>query len=150
MENARDLFLSGMNCAQAVLCAFSEELGLERETALKISEGMGGGMGRMRLTCGAVSAMAMIAGLKLGSGKADDSENKREVYEAVQKMAKEFEEKNGSVICGELLGSALPKNSGPRPEARTKEYYKKRPCSEYVADCAEIVKRTLFDSPAEA
>ena len=119
-DRAKELFLSGMNCAQAVVCAFADRFGIDEKTAMKFSEGLGGGMSRLRLTCGAVSAMAMAAGLKLGKGEAGDVKTRGEVYAAVQKMAGEFKEKNGSLICRELLGSALPK------------------------DNAEIIERNLF------
>ncbi len=143
-DRAKELFLSGMNCAQAVVCAFADRFGIDEKTAMKFSEGLGGGMSRLRLTCGAVSAMAMAAGLKLGKGEVGDVKTRGAVYAAVQKMAGEFKEKNGSLICRELLGSALPKDNGPSPEARTAEYYKKRPCAEYIRDCAEIIERNLF------
>jgi C_GCAxxG_C_C family probable redox protein len=144
-EKAAELFKSGYNCSQAVVGAFAEDFGIDLDTAMRISEGMGGGIGRMRLTCGAVSAMAMLAGLKLSSGKPKDTETKAEIYALVQKMAAEFKEKNGTIVCAELLGIAKPKNEGARPEERTEQYYKKRPCIGCVADCAEIAEKYLLD-----
>ncbi len=140
-DKAEKLFKSGYNCAQAVLCAFAEDFGIDETTAAKLAEGLGGGMGRMRLTCGAVSAMAVCAGLMLSRGEAGDTETRQKVYALTRKMAAEFKEKKGSIICGELLGAALPKDSGPAPEKRTAEYYKKRPCAEYVRCCAEILSK---------
>lgn len=143
-EKACALFRQGYNCAQAVTAAFAEEFGMSQETALRFSEGMGAGMGRLRLTCGAVSAMALLAGLKLSSGKPNDLENRKKVYAVVQEMTKAFQEKNGSLICSELLGAAKPKDNSTQPEARTETYYKKRPCVGCVADCAEIVEQYLL------
>lgn len=146
-DKAKELFYSGYNCTQSVVCAFADIFGMDIETAARFSDGLGGGMGRMRLTCGAVSAMSLIAGLKLSSGKPGDLGNRQEVYEAVRTMAAEFEKKNGSIICMELLkaASAMPKDTGSRPEERTKEYYKKRPCPGCVYDCARIIEDTLFN-----
>lgn len=143
-DRAKELFFGGMNCAQAVVCSFADRLGIDEKTAMKFSEGLGGGMSRLRLTCGAVSAMAMVAGLKLSRGEPGDVKTRGEVYSAVREMTSLFKEKNGSLICRELLGTALPKDNGPIPEARTAEYYKKRPCAEYIRDCAEIIEKTLF------
>lgn len=143
-DKAVELFKSGYNCAQAVVGAFCEELGMDKETALRASEGFGGGMGRMRLTCGTVSAMAFLAGLKYSKAQAGDLETRTLVYETVRKMAGEFEKKNGSIICSELLGASKPNDNGARPEARTQEYYKKRPCAGCVLDAAKIVEEILM------
>ena len=148
-EKARSLFLEGYNCSQSVLGAFAELYGLDTETAMRLADGLGGGMGRMRLTCGAVSAMAIVTGLSLSSGRPKDSDNRTEVYAKVREMSEEFTRKNGSVICGELLGSSLPKDSSSRPEERTAEYYRKRPCAEYVYDCAAIIERCLLSDKNE-
>lgn len=144
-EKARELFLNGYNCSQSVIGAFADLFDLDPVTAMKISEGLGGGMGRMRLTCGAVSAMSLIAGLKLSSGNAKDLKTRTEVYTAVREMSEEFKKKNGSIICSELLGGALPKDNGAAPEERTEKYYKKRPCPDCVADCAEIIEQYLLN-----
>lgn len=143
-EKAKELFLNGYNCSQAVVGAFSDSVGIDTETAMRISEGLGGGMGRMRLTCGAVAAMSLIAGLKMSSGKAGDVKTRSELYAKVQEMAEEFKKKNGSVICGELLGAAAGGDTSPVPEKRTEQYYKKRPCPDCVYDCAEIIERYLM------
>ncbi len=143
-EKAKELFYQGYNCSQSVIGAFADLFDIDMEMAMKLADGMGGGMGRMRLTCGAVSAMAIIAGLKLSSGKPGDLKNRTEVYAKVREMAEVFREKNGSVICGELLGAAMPKDNSPQPEERTAQYYKKRPCPECVKDCAEILEKYLF------
>lgn len=144
-EKARELFLEGYNCSQSVVGAFADLFDMDMVTAMKFSEGLGGGMGRMRLTCGAVSAMSLIAGLKLSKGAPKDLKTRTEVYTAAREMAEEFKKKNGSIICSELLGAALPKDNGAAPEERTEQYYKKRPCPDCVADCAEIIERYLLN-----
>ena len=140
VTKAEKLFKSGYNCAQSVFGAFCDDFGLDFDAAMKISEGFGAGMGRMRLTCGAVSAMTMIAGMKLSRG-GDGVDTRAVVYEAVHKMADEFVKKNGSIICGDLLGLNKEKEYNPNPEERTGEYYKKRPCVELVKDCVGIVEK---------
>ena len=89
-DRARALFLNGYNCSQAVVGAFSDLFGMEPETAMRFAEGLGGGIGRMRLTCGAVSAMALLAGLKVSTGKPGDLETRKEVYAKVREMAASF------------------------------------------------------------
>lgn len=143
-EKARELFYQGYNCTQSVVGAFVDMFDMDFDTAMRFSEGMGAGMGRMRLTCGAVSAMALIAGLKLSSGKPKDLKNRAEVYAKVREMSEDFKQKNGSIICRELLGDAMPKDNSANPEKRTAEYYKKRPCPECVYDCAEIIEKYLL------
>lgn len=142
-EKAKALFLQGYNCTQAVVGAFGDLLSEDEQTLYRAADGFGGGMGRLRLTCGAVSGMAMLAGLRYSSGKPGDLDNRTQVYTAVQKMAALFEEKYGSVVCRELLGAAAATND-PRPEARTAEYYRKRPCPEMIAQCADIAAEVLF------
>lgn len=137
-EIAQELFLKGYNCAQSVFCAYADELGLDFDTALKLSSSFGGGMGRLREVCGAVSSMFLIAGLKYGYITPCNDEIKAEHYERIQQLAKEFEEKNGSIICRELLNLDV-KNDSPIPEKRTEEYYKNRPCEKLVMSGAEII-----------
>lgn len=143
-DKARDMFYEGYNCCQAVVGAFAEEFGMDKPEALKFAEGMGGGMGRMRLTCGAVSAMALLAGLAKSSGLPKNLQKRGEIYALVRTMADEFAQKNGSVICAELLGAALPKDNSPIPEERTAEYYKKRPCPECIHDAGLIIEKYLL------
>ena len=145
IKKAKDLFESGCNCSQAVICAYSDLFGMDETTAMRVSEGFGGGMGRMRLTCGAVSGMFMLAGLKYGKGIPNDLETRTKVYDTVQKMAKEFEEMNGTIVCGDLLGINKPNDTGAVPTERNSEFYKKRPCVGCVEDCAKIVEKYLLD-----
>ena len=139
-EIAKELFESGCNCSQAVFCAFCEETGFDKETALKVSAGFGGGFGRLREVCGAVSGMTMVLSNKFACTDVKDSAKKAELYALIQKASADFKDENGSIICRELLGLS-EKTSDPNPEARTKEYYKKRPCSELVHCAAEIAEK---------
>ncbi|WP_010243915.1 C-GCAxxG-C-C family protein [Acetivibrio cellulolyticus] len=141
-EYAVKLFNDGYNCSQAVIGAYCEELGMDREMALKLASSFGGGMGRLREVCGAVSAIFMVAGLKYGYTDPKDKVIKQKHYELVQLLSQRFKEKNGSIICRELLGLEI-KHDSPVPDARTKEYYKKRPCVELVKCAAEIVDEVL-------
>ena len=114
-----------------------------------VSEGFGGGMGRMRLTCGAVSGMFMLVGLKYSKGIPKDLEMRTKIYDTVQQMAKAFEEKNGSIVCGDLLGINKPKDNGAVPTERNGEFYKKRPCVGCVEDCARLVEEYLLENLLE-
>jgi len=137
-EKTRELFKNGYNCAQSVFCAFAEDLDMDFDTALKLSSSFGGGMGRLREVCGAVSAMFMIAGLKYGYTSPNDDEAKEKHYALIQELAKKFEAENGSIICRELLELDV-KYDSPKPEKRTEEYYTTRPCEGLVASAAEII-----------
>lgn len=143
-ERARQMFLEGYNCSQSVVGAFIDLFDMDKTTALKFCEGLGGGMGRMRLTCGAVSAMALIAGLKMSSGKAGDLKGRGELYAEIRSMAEEFKAQNGSIICADLLGAAMPKDNSAMPEARTPEYYRRRPCAQKIYECALILEKHLL------
>ena len=138
-EKAMELFESGYNCAQAVVLAFSDLTELDEKTLARLASSFGGGMGRLREVCGAVSGMAMIAGLLYGYDGAEGGAEKAEHYARIQRLAGRFSEKNGSVVCRELLG-LTKKADDPVPEKRTKEYYKNRPCRELVGDAAEILE----------
>ena len=140
-ERARELFLEGCNCAQAVFLAFAEDK-LDRETALKIASGFGGGMAGMRDVCGAVSGMFMAYGLLCGPADPTDRAAKTNNYAALRQLAGEFEARNGSIICRQLLG--LDPNFKPQPpEPRTDSYDKKRPCPEMVYCAADILETYL-------
>lgn len=136
-DRAVQLFMEGKNCSQAVFVAFATDLGLSEETALAISIGLGGGVGRMREVCGAVSGSAMVVGLKY------PELSKAEVYEKVRLIADEFKKTNPSIVCKELLGLSKPETSSV-PEARTQEYYQKRPCIKIVEDAALATEKILF------
>lgn len=142
IEKARDLFLSGWNCAQAVAGAFAEEMGMDERTALTLSSGFGGGMGGTRNVCGAVSGMCMVASQVLGSYDADDLEAKKYLYATIQRMCAAFSEKHETLICAALLerNGVIAKSE---PSERTPEYYRTRPCARYVEACAGIVADML-------
>lgn len=139
-DKAKELFESGCNCCQAVFCAFRDETNLSEDEALRLSAGFGGGMGRMREVCGAVSGMIMVLSNRFASTDPNDHEKKKELYALIQKASADFKEENGSIICRELLGLE-EKSSDPNPEARTAAYYKKRPCSELVHCAAAIAEK---------
>lgn len=138
-DKAYEYFNRGMNCAQSVLCAFSDEIGIDEATALKLSLPFGGGMGRMRLTCGAVTGMIMAYGLIYGVDTVPTHDEKLENYKGVQELCDKFKSVNrGSVICAELLGLKEPEGTYV-PQERTEEYYKKRPCGEICRIAADIL-----------
>ena len=133
---SKEMFCKGYNCAQAVVAAFHEELGMTESEAARLSSSFGGGMGRMRETCGAVSGMLLVAGLLWGYGTPGDDEAKAAHYRLVQEMAAKVRERTGSLICRELLGNPP---SDPNPTPRTADFYKTRPCAGFVALAAEIL-----------
>lgn len=142
VEKAAELFESGFNCAQSVFAAYADLFGMDTETALKLSCPMGGGMGRMREVCGTVSAMSMLSGLKGGNTDPQNEEAKKAAYELVRKMAADFKEENGTIICRELLGLDGMEASAA-PSARTQQYYASRPCTGFVRSAARIVEKYL-------
>ncbi len=145
-EKAKQLFTSGYNCSQAVVGAFIDDFAVDFDTAMKLSSSFGGGMGRMREVCGAVSGAFMIAGLKCGYCDPCDKAAKSAHYALIQKIAADFKQQNGSIICRELLEGVgcNGKCQGSVPEDRTAAYYKKRPCAELVYIAAKIVEDELY------
>ena len=142
IEKAVSLFKEGYNCSQSVVAAFADLYGFSHEQALKMSASFGGGIGRMRQTCGAACGLFMLAGLETGSVDGKDREGKEANYKVVQELAEEFKKRNGSLICAELLGIA-PRPQDPQPEARTEAYYQKRPCADMVASAVRIYLESL-------
>ena len=141
-EYAKQLFFEGYSCSQSIAAAFCDETKMPFEDAVRISSSFGGGMGRLREVCGAVTGMFMVAGMVYGYTDPKDYTSKTEHYKRIQYLAKEFEEKNHSIIWRELLGLDDGKDS-PVPELRTAEYYKKRPCVELVGMAADIMEKYL-------
>lgn len=135
-------FTAGYNCAQAVVLAFGDVTGWDEKSAAALSSAFGGGMGRMREVCGAVSGMLLVLGTVRDAGDPTDRAAKAALYHEVQTLAAAYREKNGSIICRELL-AGVPVATGGEPEDRTLAYYKKRPCAEYVAFAAELLSRHL-------
>lgn len=141
-ELAMNYFLEGYNCAQAVVLAFHEEAGLDREQALRLASSFGGGMGRLREVCGAVSGMFIIAGCLYGYSDPKAYEEKAELYARIQELAASFREQYGSIVCRELLSPGTATTT-PVPERRTEEYYKKRPCPEQIGEAAAILEQYI-------
>lgn len=148
VERARELFLSGCNCAQAIFCAFEDVTGYSHEEAMRISSSFGGGIGRMREVCGTVSGAAMVAGILWGYSETNDDRAKAAHYALIQELAGNFREKYGTIICRELL-RGIADGTSPIPDKRTDEYYKKRPCLRFVVTMAEILDDMIVRRGAE-
>lgn len=138
VEKAVSLFKKGYNCSQSVVAAFADLYGFTEEQALKMAASFGGGIGRMRQTCGAACGMFLLVGLDCGETVAENSKGKGHNYKVVQTLAERFKEENGSLVCAELLGLSSNVDSSPNPEERTDKYYKKRPCVMMVETAARI------------
>lgn len=148
IQRAVDLFMAGFNCSQSVVAAFADIYGFTEEQALRMSASFGGGIGRMRETCGAACGMFLLAGLEKGATDPKDRQGKGANYELVQQLAAEFKKQNGALRCADLL--RLPKGAPVvfMPEDRTPAYYAKRPCAKMVevaariwAECYEAMKK---------
>ena len=146
VERAVKNFMSGYNCAQSVFLAYSDLFGLDMEIAKSVSVSFGGGMGRMREVCGTVSGTAFVLSALYGYSDPTDADAKAQLYADVQKVAGEFKEENGSVVCRELLGLTKSGFDNPQPEKRTDKYYKKRPCGELVKMSADILEKFITDN----
>ena len=149
-ERAKDCFLQGYNCCQAVLLAFADILGAEGlvdEDLLKtIGSGFGGGFARMREVCGSFSGCTVMAGF-IRPAVTPGLEERKANYALVQEMAAAFRERNGgSIVCGELLGLRGHKPEGPTPSERTEEFYRKRPCPEIIRNAAIIVAEKMKEA----
>lgn len=142
-ERAAKLFCEGYNCSQAVFVAFAEDCGINEQTAALLASSFGGGMGRLREVCGAVSGMFMVAGLLAGYTNDDPKEKKDAHYALIQQLANEFKAEHSTIICRDLLGS-LGKSTSPVSDPRTAEYYKVRPCVRFVITASEILDRHFF------
>lgn len=139
-ELARKLFLEGYNCSQAVFCAFCDVTGLDMDAAARMASSFGGGLGRLREVCGAVSGAALALGILRGYSDPGDYDAKKAHYARVQEFARRFREANGAIVCRELLGGA---QAGSAPEARSDAFYRKRPCPNLVVSAAEILDDML-------
>ena len=137
-EIAKEYFLKGFNCCQAVVLAFKDEIGITEEQINRLTIGFGGGLARQRLTCGAVSGMAMV----LGALKSD-GQDKAAAYALIKNACEEFKADTGSLICAEMLSGEILKDKSCVPEERTPEYYKKRPCADLCFLAAEIAEKYI-------
>ncbi len=142
-DKAAELFCNGCNCAQAVFGAFAEDCGLDVNTALKLSSSFGGGMGRLREVCGAVTGMFMVAGLLSGYTDNDTKEAKDNHYKLIQQLANEFKEVHSTYICKDLLKN-IETSTSPVSSPRTEAYYKARPCVRFVVTASEILDKHYF------
>ena len=147
VQKAVELFKSGYNCSQSVVAAFADMYGFTQEQALRMGASFGGGIGRMRETCGAACGMFLVAGLETGATEATDREGKAANYAVVQELAAEFKKRNGSLICGELLGLKKKELVSNVPEERTAQYYSKRPCAKMVEEAARILSLIHISEP---
>jgi len=146
IENAVKLFKQGYNCSQSVVAAFADMYGFTKEQALKMAASFGGGIGRMRETCGAACGLFMLAGLETGATEGSDREGKAANYALVQQLAKEFKKRNGALRCADLLGLSEKEPIVSTPEVRSNAYYKKRPCVKMVEEAARIWVEYIRDN----
>ena len=143
---AAELFLGGYNCAQSVAVAFCDVTGLDADFTARMASSFGGGMGRMREVCGAVSGMLMVAGLLYGYETPGDDESKKRHYTLVQHLAGQFREQVGSIVCREILKNPP---SDPNPTPRTAEFYKVRPCARMVLLAGQLMDEFIAAHPLE-
>ena len=141
---AAQLFLDGYNCAQAITVAFSDVTGLDKDFSARMASSFGGGIGRLREVCGAVSGMVMVAGLLYGYDSCDDDSVKKAHYALVQELAGKFREEAGSIVCREILKNPP---SDPNPTPRTAEFYRQRPCTRMVMIAARILDTYIQAHP---
>lgn len=138
-EIAVDLFREGYNCAQAVLVAYSDQCKLTKEMAESMSAPFGGGLGRQREVCGAVSGMCMVLGLMTKFDRENKHTARLTMYETTQKMCEKFKKHHGSIVCREILGERTDNNQNHTPSPRTAQYYATRPCEKCIEDAAIIL-----------
>ena len=160
IQRAVELFMQGYGCCQSVVCAFADLYGLDEEMALRIAAGFGGGVGRMRMMCGTCSALVILAGLEKGQTRGEDREGKAACYQLVRQLLETFRQRNGSIICAELLqrktpqpplggetkldgGSQLNTLEPCMPDERNAEYYRVRPCARKVESAARVFAEYL-------
>ena len=145
-ERAAQAFLDGYNCAQAVAVAFADLMGMEEKTAARLAAPFGGGMGRLREVCGAVSGMLLVLGSLYGYDDPKADGEKKQLYQEVQDLAAGFREQFGTILCRELLDNP---SSSPNPTPRTPAFYQDRPCARFVAAAAEEMEHFIAAHPLE-
>ena len=143
---AAELFLNGYNCAQSVAVAFCDVTGLDEKFAARMVSSFGGGMGRIREVCGAVSGMFFVLGLLYGYDTPGDDVSKKRLYTDVQALAAKFREQCGSIVCREILKNPP---TDPNPSPRTAEYYKVRPCARMVLVAGQLMDEFIAEHPLE-
>ena len=142
-QRAQELFMMGYNCAQAVAGAFADRVDIPFERLMRLVSALGGGMCRLRETCGAVSGAMVILGLLEGYDEAEDLIGKKMLYAKGHLMSLPFQEKHGSFNCRELLGLKPGQEPNPEPTVRTREFYESRPCLKYIGEMAGLLEKTL-------
>ncbi len=145
-EQAMAYFKQGYNCSQALVLTFSDLLPADRETLSAAACSFGGGMGRLREVCGAVSGMFLVGGMLYGYSGPETGDVKLNHYARIQELARRFEEKWDTIICRELLGLDV-KHDSPVPAARTAAYYASRPCEDIIGTAAEILEEYITENP---
>lgn len=140
-DKALSCFKEGFNCSQSVFSVYAVDMGLSRETALKVSQSFGGGMGQMGETCGAVTGAFMVIGLKYGRTRVDDDEAKVKTYKLVKEFSEKFKASNGTIICRELLGCDIGTSEGQRIAKDEKLF--STVCPGFVQDAVEILEEIL-------
>lgn len=145
-ERAIELFLQGCNCAQAVFAAFADLVGMDERAALRLSSSFGGGIGRQREVCGAVSGMCMVLGALYGYDDVSDHAVKAAHYAVVQELCGHFRDRYGSIVCRELLG-AKHADDAPNPTPRDAEFYRTRPCARFVGAAAQLLEEYITAHP---
>lgn len=148
-RKAREFFRDGYNCCQSVLLAFQDVIGLPQEEIARISSGFGGGMGRLREVCGAVSGMVFMAGVISPADHPENADERRANYALVQEFAENFRKQNGSIVCRDLLGLRAGHKESPAPSTRSEQWYTDRPCERLVGCAARIVAEKLMLSPSQ-
>lgn len=147
-DKAREAFKQGYNCSQSVVIAYADVLGQDAETLANLVAPLGGGMGRLREVCGAVSGMFIVSSAAYRGASNTDHDIRTQQYTAVQELAQRYRKECGSIVCRELLG-LKQQSDQPIPEERTADYYRRRPCAEYVALAARLVGEYLNDTCEE-
>lgn len=155
---AKEYFLKGYNCSQSVVMAFSDLIGMDEKTAVRLSSSFGGGIGRLREVCGTFSGVMIVFGILYGYDAASPTAKEDKIlhYARIQELARRFREKNGSLVCRELLENHAKSlkertekdreqieamlSDSPMPTERTEAYYQKRPCPELCAFAAELLE----------
>jgi C_GCAxxG_C_C family probable redox protein len=141
-QRAKENFEQGYNCCQSVFLAYAEDIGLTDETALKIASSFGGGMGKLREVCGALTGAFMVAGIKKGYVSPDADDEKQAHYRLIQELAESFRQKNGSILCRDLIGEEYTPGDA-KPGKRTQAYYDSRPCAGFIEDAVCLLEEQL-------
>lgn len=147
-KRAVELFQQGYNCSQSVFAAFHDELGLDFDTALRLTSSMGGGMARLREVCGVVTAMFLAAGMKYGYTDPKDAVAKAEHYTRIQDLAKRFEREHNSILCRDLLG-LTHRRDNPVPDPSEADAHRSGPCVGYIACAARMLDELFEQDKAE-